>query len=112
MEKTIKIFKKENCQIIKLITSAGALIHLIAGKRVIIYKVKDGVISYNNENTLEGLFKITENKIKAAFNNKKVECIGNPDSNCIKTTLVVDTGTEDSKYYEVNWKKRVCLFKV
>jgi len=85
----------------------GALIHLIAGKRVIIYKVKDGVISYNNENTLEDLFLgITENKIKAAFNNKKVECKANSDSNCIKTTLVVDTGTEDSKYYEVSWKRR------
>jgi len=83
----------------------GALIHLIAGNRVIIYKVTDGAISYNIETTLQDLFGITD-KIKAAFNNKKVECSGNSDTNCIKTTLVVDAETEDSKYYEVIWKKR------
>ena len=69
-----------------------------------IYNVLYGFITYHTRTDLTSLFKIND-KVVSAFNHRKVACKGGSDTTCVRTTLVVD----NTKYYEVVWKKHVGL---
>ena len=81
--------------------------------------MEDSIITFEKQQTFYETFGLVLNageRIKSAFNHVKVKCLSNSDTQCIKTTLVVDTtlenDTEEAKeprYFEVFWKKKVSL---